>query len=151
MDMTWSLHSLKIWQGVCSLLEGYEAGEPGRCNLGPREIEAWWSMPLGRWEVCNNLLRLSFTTYILWRFPKMGGTQNGWFIMEIFNNGWFGTPILGNDHIQLNTYMERVSENFMFGTTSLPYFGRLKTYWRTVCNHWSVRYKHYKHHWIRLV
>ena len=37
----------------------------------------------------------------------------------------------------------------MFVTTSWPCFGRQKTFWRIVRNHSSVRYKHFKHHWIR--
>ena len=48
---------------------------------------------------------ITLPVYYKWRFPKMGGTPNGWLRKIPSRNGWVGgTPFLGNPGNPPNVY-----------------------------------------------
>ena len=69
--------------------------------------------------LANGSELMSYWFGMIWVFPKIGVSQNGWFIMENpIKMGWFGgpTPIFGNTHF-LEFCMSRPVLNSVVSST----------------------------------
>ena len=92
---------------------------------------------LGNGDPYNGLLYYLYNWVVqspIWVFPKIGVSQNGWFIMENpIKMGWFGaTPIFGNTHItQPTEVLITVHISFPLLQTTPPYASlrRRPTWW----------------------